>query len=439
MRKIQRTIDEMPSTLLDGDAGGDLFSNGLEVSTRQILDSKRFIPTKTAADAKVDIQEMAKYSQKWHNGTSRTRRLMKRYMVLRASAPGFCQRNNANPSYQERRQSMEESLSKFMNESAKRHDENSYMIKEIQAFIDAAIRNQRALIKTLEIQIGKMSKELATMKHPNGIAKNVLVEIGDEKIIFKSVKHASSFIKRVYMFSLGERMELDLEARLMGETLILNRSIDPLCGDYIKLNDLHVSLELRRDQVNDLRPTIKEGEVFDKPMIEEVKTRNDDQMVSKIIGYLSYYDQDEKIRIDYAYNLKFSCMIGFELIHTNFFPNFPIDVMSKKFYNSIMKDKIKFRGRNELGNFASVPVFIENFYVITDFIVGEDMDPYLDEGIGDVVVREPFYNASCTESRRFDGNITIRDEDDSVTFQMALSNPRFKHLTKNNAIRSRHY
>nr|GEZ64783.1 hypothetical protein [Tanacetum cinerariifolium] len=31
------------------------------------------IPSKTAADAKVAFQEMAEYSQKWHNGTSRSR------------------------------------------------------------------------------------------------------------------------------------------------------------------------------------------------------------------------------------------------------------------------------------------------------------------------------------------------------------------------------
>ncbi|GJT06326.1 reverse transcriptase domain-containing protein, partial [Tanacetum coccineum] len=47
-----------------------LFYNGLDVPTRQILDSKGAIPSKTATDAKVAIQEMAKYSQKWHNGTS---------------------------------------------------------------------------------------------------------------------------------------------------------------------------------------------------------------------------------------------------------------------------------------------------------------------------------------------------------------------------------
>ncbi|GJY65224.1 hypothetical protein Tco_0467462 [Tanacetum coccineum] len=55
---------------------------------------------------------------------------------------------------------MEESSSKFITESAKRHEENSSIIKEIQAFANAAIINQGASIKTLELQIGHMSKVL---------------------------------------------------------------------------------------------------------------------------------------------------------------------------------------------------------------------------------------------------------------------------------------
>nr|GEU33704.1 hypothetical protein [Tanacetum cinerariifolium] len=50
-----------------------LFYNRLDVQTREILDSKGVIPSKTIVDAKVAIQEMVEYSQKWHNGTSRTR------------------------------------------------------------------------------------------------------------------------------------------------------------------------------------------------------------------------------------------------------------------------------------------------------------------------------------------------------------------------------
>ncbi|GJW75776.1 hypothetical protein Tco_0135146 [Tanacetum coccineum] len=143
--------------------------------------------------------------------------------------------------------------------------------------------------------------------------RNITLRVGDGKIIFKSVKPASSLIMRVYMLSLIERMELDLEARLTGETLILNRSLDPLYGDYIKLNDLNEPLGLRRNQVDDLEPTIEECEVVDKPMFNEVKTRNGGNMVSKINGYPSYYDFDKKIHTDCAYNLQFLCMIGFDL------------------------------------------------------------------------------------------------------------------------------
>nr|GEV41528.1 hypothetical protein [Tanacetum cinerariifolium] len=70
--------------------------------------------------------------------------------------------------------------------------------------------------------------------------RKITLRVRDKKIIFKSMKPASSLIKRVYMLGLRECMELDLEARLMGETLVLNRSLDPSYGDYIKLNDLKV-------------------------------------------------------------------------------------------------------------------------------------------------------------------------------------------------------
>nr|GEY00733.1 homeodomain-like protein [Tanacetum cinerariifolium] len=90
--------------------------------------------------------------------------------------------------------------------------------------------------------------------------RKIALRVEEEKIIFKSVRPTNSLIKRVYMLSLREIMELDLETRLMGETLVLNRSLDPFFEDYIKLNDLNVPLELRIDQVDDIMPTIEEDE-----------------------------------------------------------------------------------------------------------------------------------------------------------------------------------
>ncbi|GJT37731.1 putative reverse transcriptase domain-containing protein [Tanacetum coccineum] len=426
-----------------------------------------------------------------------------------------------------------------MGESAKRHEENSNLIKEIRASTDAAIENQGASIKTLEIQIGtvhssyseasyidnsipqkekdprsftlpcfinnvcfdnalvdlgasvsvmhlstylnlglgelahtKLTVELAdrTVKYPKGIAENVLVgigkftfsvdfiildmpedikvplilgrpflstthakidvykrkitlKVGKERIIFKSVKPASSLIKRVYMLSLRERIELDLEARLMGETLVINRSLDHLNGDYIELNDLNEPLELRRDQCDDLMPTIEEGEV-----VEEFRTMDED-LDTGIDDYPSYCDHDKKIHIDCAHNLKFSCMIGFEFTHVNFFPLLYVNVMSKKFYNSIMKDKMMYKGDNVVGALMNVPIFVETFSVMTDFVVLEDLDAYRDEGMGDVIVGEPFLREVGIKARRFDGMITIYNGNDEVTYQMVRSHPRFKRHT----------
>ncbi|GJY40106.1 hypothetical protein Tco_0427376 [Tanacetum coccineum] len=177
------------------------------------------------------------------------------------------------------------------------------------------------------------------------------------------------------MLSLSEIVELDLEARLMGETLVLNRSLDPLYGDYIKLNDLYVPLELRRDQVNDLMPTIKEGEVIYEPMIDIIKTRNNES-----------FDEE--------------------------------------FYNSIMRDEVEHKGKNVVEAFMNVPIFVRNFSIVTHFVVVENMHGYQDQDMGDIILREPF----C-EARRFEGLITINNGSDNVTYQITRSHPTFKHLS----------
>ncbi|GJU91846.1 hypothetical protein Tco_1304269 [Tanacetum coccineum] len=91
-----------------------------------------------------------------------------------------------------------------------------------------------------------------------------------------------------------------------------------------------------------------------------------------------------------AHNLKFSCMIGFEFTHVNFYQLLYVNVMSKEFHNSIMKDKMVYKGDNVGGALMNVPIFVGTFSVMTDFAVLEDMDAYRDKGMGDVIVGEPF-------------------------------------------------
>ncbi|GKD54330.1 hypothetical protein Tco_1287717 [Tanacetum coccineum] len=100
---------------------------------------------------------MAEYSQKWHNGTSLKARSTKTSDELAAIQAQLYNLRSEIKKVKEKvyaAQILEESLTKFMAESTNRHEENANIIKEIRASTDAAIRNQGASIKTLEIQIG---------------------------------------------------------------------------------------------------------------------------------------------------------------------------------------------------------------------------------------------------------------------------------------------
>ncbi|GJY35700.1 hypothetical protein Tco_0421078 [Tanacetum coccineum] len=482
----------------------------MDVPTRQILDSRGAIPTKTAADAKKAIQKMAEYSQKWHNRTSKGRstetsdglaaiqaqlnnleREIKNvnekvyatqvgYAAIRIQGASIKtleiqigQISKNSTLLYKSRQTTISFPSRLDNHYCEEEEEGNYGPKFAEAYgashindtiprkekdlgsftlpsyinnvcFDNALVDLGAsvsvmpLLTYLNLGLGELSHTRLTVelvdravKYPKGIAENVLVgigkftfpvdfiildmpedikvplilrrpflsttrakidvykrkitlRVGEEKIIFKSVKSARSLIKRVYMLSLRERMELDLEVRLMGETLVLNRSLDPFLEDYIKLNDLNEPFELRRNQGDDLMPTIEGGEV-----IEEFRTRDKD-LDTGIDDYPSYWDDYKKIHLDCAHKLNFACMIGFEFTHINFFSLLYFNVMSKKFHNSIMKDKMVYKGNNVVGALMNVPIFVRTFSVVTDFAVLEDMDDYRDEGMGDVIVGEPF-------------------------------------------------
>ncbi|GKE28468.1 putative reverse transcriptase domain-containing protein, partial [Tanacetum coccineum] len=194
--------------------------------------------------------------------------------------------------------------------------------------------------------------------------------IENDKIVFKSDSPTSNIIKKVYVLGLRERMELDLEARLMGEALI------------------------------------EEGEIIDEQMVDVVKIRDDDEIAKKIDEYPRY-----------------------EHVNANFFLVLSINVMSISFYNSIMKEKIEYTGKNKVEVFMNVPIFVGNFSIVIDFATVETMDAYRDKGMGDVIVGKPFCSVVNVEAMRFDGFITIHDGKDSVTYQMARSHPMFKHLS----------
>ncbi|GJV72857.1 hypothetical protein Tco_1492852 [Tanacetum coccineum] len=77
--------------------------------------------------------------------------------------------------------------------------------------------------------------------------RKITLRFGEEKLVFKIIKPATSIIKRVFMLK-----DLDSKTKLIGEH---NESFKTLYGNYIKLNDLDTPLEPETNQDVNFEPT----------------------------------------------------------------------------------------------------------------------------------------------------------------------------------------
>ncbi|GKB98943.1 hypothetical protein Tco_0985080 [Tanacetum coccineum] len=87
-----------------------------------------------------------------------------------------------------------------------------------------------------------------------------------------------------------------------------------------------------------------------------------------------------------CYKMKFSCMIGYRHVNTDFLPSLSINIMTKHFYNSIIKDKGDHEGKNLAGALIDIPIFIRKFSIILGFSIIDD------DETRDVVLGIPFCN-----------------------------------------------
>ncbi|GKB88928.1 reverse transcriptase domain-containing protein, partial [Tanacetum coccineum] len=92
---------------------------------------------------------------------------------------------------------LEESLSMFMTKIAKRIDENTNLIKELQASTDFALRNQAASIKALKIQVRQMSIELHEKLSRDLRSSTVIKPRVDDETISTSVETDKPSICRI--------------------------------------------------------------------------------------------------------------------------------------------------------------------------------------------------------------------------------------------------
>ncbi|GJU53212.1 putative reverse transcriptase domain-containing protein [Tanacetum coccineum] len=163
--------------------------------------------------------------------------------------------------------------------------------------------------------------------------RKITLRVGEEKLVFKSIKPDTSIIKRVFVIK-----SLDSKTKLIGED---DELFDPTYGNYIELNDLDIPLETKMDQDVDFELTF-------------VKTD--------------------------SYKMKFSCVIGYKYVIADLLPSLSINLMSKSFYCSIIKDKDE--RKSHARTLIDIPVFVGSFSIISGFTIIDEDDITKDVVLG---------------------------------------------------------
>ncbi|GJZ18675.1 ribonuclease H-like domain-containing protein [Tanacetum coccineum] len=159
--------------------------------------------------------------------------------------------------------------------------------------------------------------------------RKITLRVGEENLVFKCVKPATSIIKRVFIIK-----SLDSKTNFIGEG---DESFDPIYGSYIELNYLDTPLETKTNQDDFVPIFVKTG----------------------------------------SYKMEFSCVIGYKYVITDLLPSLPINLMSKSFYYSIFGDKDE--GKSHVGTLIDIPVFVGSFSIISGFTIIDDDDMTKDD------------------------------------------------------------
>ncbi|GJW40777.1 hypothetical protein Tco_0066622 [Tanacetum coccineum] len=109
-------------------------------------------------------------------------------------------------------------------------------------------------------------------------------------------------------------------------------------------------------------------------------------------------------------------------------PFLPMNIISRKAYNTIMVDGLEGTGRNLVAIVRDVYVFVGSFTYITDFIVLEDIGEFIMSNMAEVLMGRPFRKITKLKYDVAKGLVSFTKIFDTYTYRMPRTIPRLKNF-----------
>ncbi|GKC36077.1 hypothetical protein Tco_1048461, partial [Tanacetum coccineum] len=142
---------------------------------------------------------------------------------------------------------------------------------------------------------------------------------------------------------------------------------------------------------------------------------NDEEVLYELIDF----DGDD---------LAFECMIGFRKFTAYLEPFLPMNIISRKAYNTIMVEGLEGTGKNLVSIVKDVYVFVGSFTYISDFVVLKDMGEFIMSDMAEVLMGRPFRKLTKHKYDVAKGLVSFTKIFDTYTYRMPRTTPRLKNF-----------
>ncbi|GJT78039.1 hypothetical protein Tco_1044764 [Tanacetum coccineum] len=183
--------------------------------------------------------------------------------------------------------------------------------------------------------------------------------------------------------------------------------------------------------MNDLE---SDDESVDTPLVSPFPHSDNDSDDGEVLNELIEYENVETLRRERIINsfdgddLAFQCMIGFRKFTAYLDPFLPMNIISRKAYNTIMVEGLEGTGKNLVSIVKDVYVFVGSFTYITNFVVLEDIGEFIMNDMTEVLMGKPFRKIIKLKYDVTKGLVSFTKIFDTYTYKMPRTIPRLKNF-----------
>ncbi|GJW95840.1 hypothetical protein Tco_0175512 [Tanacetum coccineum] len=183
--------------------------------------------------------------------------------------------------------------------------------------------------------------------------------------------------------------------------------------------------------MNDLK---SDDELVDTPLVSPFPHSDKDSDDGEVLNELSEYENVEVLYRERIINsfdrddLAFQCMIGFRKFTAYLDPFLPMNIISRKSYNTIMVEGLEGTRKNVVAIVRDVYVFVGSFTYITDFVVLDDIGEFIVNDMAKVLMVKPFRKITKLKYDFAKGLVSFTMIFDTYIFRMPRTIPRLRNF-----------